>query len=98
MEFEWDEDKRREVAAARGVDLLEAALIFEGPVLTRLDTRNDYGEQRRISIGVANGSHFVVVSTMRGEVVRLITAWKAGRNDRRKYQARIAGGASANER
>jgi uncharacterized DUF497 family protein len=38
MEFEWDEAKRRQNLAKYGVDLLFAALIFEGPVLTRVMT------------------------------------------------------------
>ena len=46
MEFEWDEAKRRSVITERGVDLLYAALIFEGPTLTALDDRRDYGEER----------------------------------------------------
>ncbi len=41
MEFEWDEAKRRQNLAKHGVDLLFAALIFGGPVLTRVDDRRD---------------------------------------------------------
>jgi uncharacterized DUF497 family protein len=59
MDFEWDEDKRNEVAATRGIDFAEAALIFERPVLTWEDRRKDYREARDISIGTANGKHFV---------------------------------------
>ncbi len=31
MEFEWDEDKRQRIWRERGIDILRAALIFEGP-------------------------------------------------------------------
>jgi uncharacterized DUF497 family protein len=51
VEFEWDEEKRREILARRGVDLLYAALIFEGEVLTRIDDRRDYGEERGVRSG-----------------------------------------------
>lgn len=34
MQFEWNEDKRREIYQQRGLDILDAALIFENPVLT----------------------------------------------------------------
>lgn len=90
MEFEWDERKRRETLALRGVDLLVAALIFEGPVLTRRDDRRDYGEARFLSLGMVGDECFVVVHAERGDVVRLITAWKGGRRERDRYAAGLA--------
>lgn len=90
MDFEWDEAKRKAVIAQRGVDLIYAALIFEGDVVTAIDDRADYGEVRKISIGMVNDECFKVAHTERGEVTRLITAWKGGRNDRRQYEASIA--------
>ena len=90
MIFEYDERKRRQVIAERGVDLLYAALIFEGDVLTRIDDRADHGEVRRISLGIFEDDCFVVVHTERDGVIRLITAWKGGRRDRSKYQAGLA--------
>ncbi len=55
MEFEWDETKRAETYRKHGVDLLEAALIFENGVLEKEDTRRDYGEKRMIALGMADG-------------------------------------------
>lgn len=66
MEFEWDERKRQETIARRGVDVLRAARIFEGEVLTWIDDRRDYGETRRISLGLVEGVPFVVVHVRRG--------------------------------
>ena len=40
-QFEWDEQKRQEVFDERGVDMLFAALIFEGDILTKIDDRED---------------------------------------------------------
>ena len=85
MEFEWDEGKRRRVIEERGVDMVYAALIFEGPVLTRIDDRADYGEVRRISLGMVVNECFVVVHTDRAGVTRLITAWKGGRDEQAAY-------------
>ena len=90
MQFEWDEDKRREVRDKHGVDLLEAALIFEGVTLTKVDNRADYGEVRLISLGLVDGEAYIVVHTERQGVTRLITAWKGGRHDREEYEAGIA--------
>ncbi|RYE86025.1 MAG: BrnT family toxin [Hyphomicrobiales bacterium] len=97
MQFEWDEDKRREVLAKHGVDLLVAALIFEGPTLTRIDDRADYGEARRISLGLVDGEAYIVVHTERASVTQLITAWKGGRHEREEYAAGIARGHSTAE-
>jgi hypothetical protein len=44
MSFEWDEAKRLSNIEERGVDFRDAALIFEGAVIAKEDTREDYGE------------------------------------------------------
>jgi uncharacterized protein len=90
MHFEYDERKRRQVIAERGVDLLYAALIFEGDVLTRIDDRVEYEEVRMISLGMVGDECFVVVHTQRDGTIRLITAWKGGQRDRARYQAGLA--------
>ena len=46
FEVDWNEAKRLSNIEERGVDFRDAALIFEGPVLEKEDTRDDYGEQR----------------------------------------------------
>lgn len=97
MDFEWDEAKRRSVLAERRVDILYAALIFEGPVLSRDDDRHDYGEPRRISVGLVDGECFVVVHTERRGRTRLITAWKGGRHDREAYEKGVLGRDPADE-
>jgi len=90
LQLEWDEKKRQQVIRERGVDMVYAALIFEGEVLTRPDDRKDYGEERLISLGEVDGECFVVVHTERNGFTRLITAWKGGRDERAGYQAGIA--------
>lgn len=89
MEFEWDEKKRISNLEKHGVDLLDAALIFEGYTLKTEDRRHDYGEIRQRSIGYVDGVCFIVIHTERDGVTRLISAWKGNRCDRRNYQASI---------
>ena len=86
MKLEWDDEKRRQNISKHGVDLIYAALIFEGPTHDKIDDRQDYGEERFISLGFVDGTAFVVVHTQRGENIRLISAWKGGRRDYEKYQ------------
>ena len=97
MEFEWDEEKRKRVLREHGVDLLYAALIFEGDVLTRIDDRTDYGEVRLISLGMVEDECFCLVHPERSGRTRLITAWKVGHEERAIYQARLARRATGDE-
>ena len=89
--FEWDEEKRRENLEKHGVDFLYAALIFEGPVLTREDGRRDYREPRYASLGLVDGVAYVVIHTPRGDNTRIISAWKGGRRDHERYENGILG-------
>ena len=89
MLFEWDEKKRAETFKERGVDILYAALIFEGKTLQRVDDREDYGETRFISLGLIDEVPYVVVHTQREERTRIITAWKGGRKEYERYKKRL---------
>ena len=89
MEFEWDEAKQESNYKKHGVDFLEAALIFEGVILTKEDTRKDYGEARYISLGMVDGEVYSVTHTERNGKIRIISAWKGGREDYDEYKNRI---------
>lgn len=91
MEFEWDEDKRRGNIARHGVDFVLAAKIFLNPTLEAPDDRENYDEERMIAIGQWEGHCIVVVYTWRGKTRRIISAWKAGKNDREAYYKEIYG-------
>ena len=86
MSFEWDESKRLVNIDKHGVDFRLAAAIFFGPTIEADDTREDYGELRRLALGRVGTETLVVVYTPRGASKRLISAWKAGRNDRKRYK------------
>ncbi|MCY4302947.1 MAG: BrnT family toxin [Aestuariivita sp.] len=90
MEFEWDENKRQSNLAKHGVDFLDAALMFAGPVFTKIDDRQNYGEVREISLGKVDGDVYCVTHTTRGHRVRLISAWKGGAKDHERYQNSIS--------
>lgn len=89
MRFEYDETKRQQNLDKHGVDLLYAALIFEGAILTKSDVRQDYGEERFISLGIVEDEPYVVVHTERNGAIRLISAWQGGRKDYVRYKERI---------
>ncbi len=51
MDFEWDEAKRELNLAKHGLDFFDAPNMFELLMLSALDTRHDYGEERWLGIG-----------------------------------------------
>lgn len=84
--FEWDAAKNDANFAKHGVDFELAALVFDGPVLEALDGRRDYGEVRWVGYGVVDGELYRVVYTRREDnVIRIISAHKAGRRTWRKW-------------
>lgn len=89
MGFEWDEDKRTANLAKHGIDFVLAAKIFRNPTIERIDDRDDYGEERIIAVGQWSDHVLVVIYTWRDDNRRLISALKAGRNDKEKYHDSI---------
>jgi uncharacterized protein len=89
VRFTWDPEKSERNLAARGFDFEFATLIFDGPTLERIDTRQDYREVRRVALGLAHEIALTVVYTDRvegGEVVRrIISARVSNRRERQAY-------------
>ena len=86
MGFEWDPVKDAANRQKHAIGLREAAEIFRGFVLIAEDTRRNYGERRFIALGEYDGEVIRLIFTERGSNVRIISAWKANRNDRKAYQ------------
>jgi uncharacterized DUF497 family protein len=90
MRVEWDEPKRQSNLGDHGVDFMDAALIFEGVFLEAEDKRSDYGESRFRALGRVGDDYFMVVYTWRGEVRRIISAWRVDDEGKRRYEAILA--------
>jgi uncharacterized DUF497 family protein len=91
MLFEWDTKKAVQNVAKHGVPFDYAARVFlDTHRLDSKDTRRDYREERRITIGEIDGRLFVVAYTLRGEVVRLISARKANPREQRQYHETLS--------
>jgi uncharacterized DUF497 family protein len=75
MRFTWSHEKNRINAKRNGIAFRDAARIFEGPTVERVDDRFDYGETRVYAIGVVNGLEMTVIYTDRDNEERhLISA------------------------
>jgi uncharacterized DUF497 family protein len=84
--FEWDDAKAAENEAKHGVSFEAAKLVFKDPFAIELfDDREDYGEDRFILIGMAQGVVVTVAYTQREERARLISARHATRREQDDY-------------
>ncbi len=91
MRFEWDEEKSRVNIRKHGFDFADAREVFSGSMLTAMDDREDYGEDRWTGIGMLQGRVVVVVFTERwDDAIRIISLRKALAHERKQYEKFIA--------
>jgi uncharacterized protein len=63
-----------------------ARAVFRNPFATkRLDDRDNYGEDRFVTIGMVDDRLLSVAYTMRDDIVRIISARGAEPYERRQY-------------
>jgi uncharacterized DUF497 family protein len=75
---------------------LDAVEMFDGPFLARPDTREDYGEERWIGVGMTKGRlAFVAFSVESHETIRIISLSKATNEERQDYETAIDDGLEA---
>jgi len=96
MNFEWDEAKNRTNIRKHGFNLGDAQQMFLGPLLVRPDLRQDYGEDRWLGIGVANGRiAFVALTSTSSDTIRIISLRKANHAERKEYEEALQNGLEA---
>jgi uncharacterized DUF497 family protein len=86
--FEWDAEKERVNLAKHGILFEEALTIFSDPLAQYLlDSEHSRGEVREIAIGRSVEQRLlVVVYTLRGSSIRIISARRATRSEVRAYE------------
>lgn len=82
--FEWDDEKNRRNLAKHGIDFDDAKEVFYGPVIIRQSNRNN--EERWIAIGHSENRLVAVVLTQRTDIIRIISARRARKNEEREYR------------
>jgi hypothetical protein len=85
----WDEKKRKFNLAKHGIDFRDAAKVFDGPLVTVEDTREDYGEPRYVALGLLEGIVVSMVYTQRGSTIRLISIRKALKHETGYFLSQI---------
>ena len=92
MEVEFDATKRDTTLEARGLDMARADEVFAGATLTVEDDREDYGEDRFITIGFLDERMVILVWTPRNGACRIISMRKANEREQALYTPRFRGG------
>jgi uncharacterized DUF497 family protein len=87
--FTWDEKKRKLNLAKHGVDFRDVSTIFDGPLVSVEDTREEYGEPRYIALGLLHGVVVSVAYTERRDEVRIISIRKALKHEARFFISQV---------
>ncbi|MEG3436934.1 BrnT family toxin [Pannus brasiliensis CCIBt3594] len=86
MVYQWNPDKAIANLRKHGIDFADAVSVFEDYLAITIPD-NRFEEERFITIGIdAFGRVLVVVYTLRGDEIRLISARTATRKERKQYE------------
>ena len=85
MEFEWDEAKRDRNLEKHHIDFADAAELFTSSRFEWHDERQEYGEERCVTIGVMAGRMCVCAYTLRGSRYRIISLRRAHAREQARY-------------
>ncbi len=85
MTWQWDPEKAARNLRKHGVDFADAALALEDERAVTVEDE-DHDERRFISLALdPEGRLLVVVYTWRAGTIRIISARKANRKERKHY-------------
>ena len=87
VKFEYDPDKSAANRAKHGMSLEEAQALWEGPTIV-VQARSDT-EARWMLLGLLHGKCYACFFTVRGDIIRLISARRSRRKEERYYYEKI---------
>jgi uncharacterized protein len=85
MEYEWDDAKNATNLHKHGVDFKIVEDFDWTTAFVIADERFDYGEERRLAIGMIGSRIHVLVFTIRKDRIRVISLRRAKVNERKLY-------------
>jgi uncharacterized DUF497 family protein len=85
MQYEWDENKRRQNVEKHGIDFADVVFFDWQSALELEDDRNDYGETRIKAFGLLYSRLAILVYTRRSGIIRLISLRKANKREEAAY-------------
>lgn len=89
MKYDWDPHKNKLNFQKHGLSFEDAQYVFLSETITFEDNRNDYGENRYITLGELEGRIVIIVHTTRHHITRIISMRKANAREQKIYQQRL---------
>lgn len=92
MKYEWNEEKNTLNQQKHGISFEEAKEVFDDALqISKLDKRFSYFEERWITVGSTSKHKVLVVANLfftddGEEIIRIISARKANRQERESYE------------
>lgn len=86
MRIEFDPDKNLRNIRERGLPFEQAEEFDFETALIEADDRHNYGEVRITAIGRLDNILHVLIFTMRGDALRVISFRKANKREVRRYE------------
>lgn len=81
----WDEGKRKRNLSRHGLDFVGCEAMFDGPVVSWEDVRDEYGEVRISALGFLGGIVVHMTYTERGDDLRVISLRKAEKHEVKRF-------------
>jgi uncharacterized DUF497 family protein len=90
VRFEWDPRKAEANLRAHGVSFAEAVTVLQDAFALTREDPDAVGEQRFVTLGLSDQANLLVVVYAYTEpgVIRVISAWKATKRQRERYEER----------
>ena len=90
MSFEYDPQKAKTNQQKHGLSFAEAEMVFFDPLAIHDIDPESITEERFIAVGMGNNELLlVVIYTMRGDIIRLISARRATKKEKKTYERGI---------
>jgi len=91
LQFEWDSKKAERNVAKHGVSFEEAITVFADPLARIFNDEDHSGDERReIIIGHSTQQNLILVSFTGVDRVRILSARKATRTERKNYEENVS--------
>lgn len=87
--YEWNEQKNVLNFQKHGLNFQDADIVFLGQTISFVDDRQNYGEERYITLGQLNNRVIVIVHTQRGFNIRIISMRKANEREKKIYYQQL---------
>ncbi len=88
MRLDWDPAKAKANLRDHGVSFAEAVTVLEDEFALTREDPDAQGEQRFVTLGLSSFGHLLVVvyAYREPDTIRLISAWKASKRQRLRYE------------